>query len=107
MVFRFKLMDIDLSSELPFLKKPWTLGELKAIIGRWQSMIVLQCVFIENHGHAWSVSHFGSDSAQWRAISAKMLAIFQIMQTGTLYVYQGQEPGCHYNEIEGGIRFSH
>jgi alpha-glucosidase len=39
------------------------------------------------------VTRFGDDSEEWRAKSAKMLAILQISQTGTLYVYQGQELG--------------
>ncbi|KAG2338836.1 glycoside hydrolase family 13 protein [Suillus weaverae] len=97
MVFHFELMDIDSSSESPLLRKPWTLSELKAIVGRWQCFMrddgFWNAVFIENHDQARSVSRFGNDSAQWRAISAKMLAIFEITQTGTLYVYQGQELG--------------
>ncbi|KAG1798661.1 glycoside hydrolase family 13 protein [Suillus plorans] len=97
MVFHFELMDIDSPSESPLLRKPWTLGELKEIIGRWQQFMrddgFWNAVFIENHDHARSVSRFGNDSAQWRAVSAKMLAILQITQTGTLYVYQGQELG--------------
>lgn len=97
MVFHFELMDIDSPSESPLLRKPWALAELKAIVGRWQRFMrddgFWNAVFIENHDHARSVSRFGNDSAQWRAISAKMLAIFEITQTGTLYVYQGQELG--------------
>ncbi|KAG2047168.1 glycoside hydrolase family 13 protein [Suillus hirtellus] len=97
MVFHFELMDIDSPSESPLLRKPWTLGEFKEIIGRWQKFMrddgFWNAVFLENHDHARSVSRFGNDSAQWRAASAKMLAILQITQTGTLYVYQGQELG--------------
>jgi glycosidase len=51
----------------------------------------LYSVFIENHDQSRAVSRFGSDSPQWRALSAKMLSILQITQGGTLYVYQGQE----------------
>ncbi|KAG2367105.1 glycoside hydrolase family 13 protein [Suillus spraguei] len=97
MVFQFELMDIDSPSESSLLRKPWTLGELKAIIGRWQRLMrddgFWNAVYIENHDQARSVSRFGNDSTQWRAVSAKMLAIFEITQTGTLYVYQGQELG--------------
>lgn len=50
-------------------------------------------VFIENHDHARCVSRFGNDSPAWRAISAKMLAVLEVTQTGTVYVYQGQELG--------------
>lgn len=50
-------------------------------------------VFIENHDQARSVSRFGNDSEQWRALSAKLLAMLQTTQSGTLYVYQGEELG--------------
>lgn len=50
-------------------------------------------VFIENHDHARAVSRFGNDSPAWRGISAKMLAVLEVTQTGTVYVYQGQELG--------------
>ncbi|OAX36276.1 glycoside hydrolase family 13 protein [Rhizopogon vinicolor AM-OR11-026] len=97
MVFHFELMDIDSPPESPLLNKPWTLTELKAIVGRWQRFMrdegFWNAIFIENHDHSRSVSRFGSDSVRWRAISAKMLAIFEITQSGTLYVYQGQELG--------------
>lgn len=50
-------------------------------------------VFIENHDEARSVSRFGNDTPEWRARCAKMFCIFQITQSGTLFVYQGQEIG--------------
>lgn len=50
-------------------------------------------IFIENHDHARAVSRYGNDSLQWRALSAKMLAVLEVTQGGTLYVYQGQELG--------------
>ena len=50
-------------------------------------------VYIENHDQARSVSRFGNDSPAWRARSAKMLALFQTTQTGTLFVFQGEELG--------------
>ena len=50
-------------------------------------------VYIENHDNARSVSRFGNDTAKWRALSAKLLAILQTTQSGTLFVYQGEEIG--------------
>ena len=50
-------------------------------------------VYIENHDHSRSVSRFGNDSPEWRALSAKLLAIMQTTQSGTLFVYQGEELG--------------
>lgn len=48
-------------------------------------------MFFENHDRARSVSRFGNESEEWRAISAKMICIMQITQSGTQFVYQGQE----------------
>ncbi len=50
-------------------------------------------VFIENHDSGRSVSRFGNDTPQWRSISAKLLAMLQITQSGTLFLYQGEEIG--------------
>lgn len=96
------------------LWQPWRMDELKAVIQKWQACkreegfwnaCVLALfsanpstkfrirVYIENHDQARSVSRFGNDSPEWRAISAKLLTLLQITQTGTLYVYQGEELG--------------
>ncbi|KAL4064774.1 glycoside hydrolase family 13 protein [Scleroderma yunnanense] len=97
MVFNFALMDIDSPDYSPLVRKAWTLAELKDVVRRWQQYKrdegYWNAVFIENHDHARSVSRFGNDSNEWRAISAKMLCILEVTQTGTLYVYQGQELG--------------
>ncbi len=51
-------------------------------------------IFIENHDHPRAVSRFGNDTTdELRALSAKMLAILEVTQKGTLYIYQGQELG--------------
>jgi len=39
------------------------------------------------------VSRFAYDAPEWRAESAKMLAMWLIGQTGSLFLYQGQEIG--------------
>ncbi|KAI9461128.1 glycoside hydrolase family 13 protein [Boletus coccyginus] len=97
MVFHFELMDLDSPAESPLVKKAWQLAELKAVVGRWQTYKrdegFWNAVFIENHDHARAVSRFGNDSPAWRAISAKLLAVLEVTQTGTVYVYQGQELG--------------
>jgi len=50
-------------------------------------------VFLENHDHSRVVSRFGNDSEKWRNKSAKLLAILQISQSGTQFIFQGQELG--------------
>ncbi|KAJ7581856.1 alpha amylase [Mycena floridula] len=104
MVFQFELMHIDLPSKdsgierSPLIPRPWKVAELKEIIIRWQRYKkdegFWNAVFIENHDHSRSVSRFGNDSTdELRTLSAKMLAVMQITQGGTLYVYQGEELG--------------
>jgi len=39
------------------------------------------------------VSRFGNDSSEWRSYSAKLFALLEISQGGTLFIYQGQELG--------------
>ncbi|KAF7366033.1 hypothetical protein MVEN_00479400 [Mycena venus] len=100
MVFQFQLSDLDSPRgirHLPMVHRPWKLSELKEIVTRWQIFERDQgfwnAVFTENHDISRSVSRFGNDSDEWRAVSAKMLAMLQLTQGGTQYVYQGQELG--------------
>ncbi|EDR04678.1 glycoside hydrolase family 13 protein [Laccaria bicolor S238N-H82] len=101
MVFHFQLMDVDFpkegNSRLPLKHKDWTLAEFRQVVVKWQNYKreegFWNTVYIENHDHARSVTRFGDDSEEWRAKSAKMLAILEISQSGTLYIYQGQELG--------------
>ncbi|THH10431.1 hypothetical protein EW145_g1337 [Phellinidium pouzarii] len=107
MVFQFELMDIDSSGQTrdnPLVPRKWKLTEFKEVINRWQiflreegfwnrTFLPLYSVYIQNHDQARCVSRFGNDSNAWRETSAKMLAMLQIAQTGTLYVYQGEEIG--------------
>jgi glycosidase len=41
-----------------------------------------------NHDQGRVVSKWGNDTPQWRATSAKLLAILQSTQPGTLYIYR-------------------
>lgn len=50
-------------------------------------------LYLENHDQPRIVSRFGSDEPENRALSAKMLAIFLGFQSGTIFIYQGQELG--------------
>ncbi|KAI0684458.1 glycoside hydrolase family 13 protein [Cytidiella melzeri] len=104
MVFQFQVMDIDsggveggAEAVSPLVYRKWKLLELKNITERWQLYKREQgywnALFLENHDHSRSVSRYGNDTPQWRAASAKLLALYHTTQAGTLYVYQGQELG--------------
>lgn len=60
-------------------------------------------VFIENHDQPRSVSRYANDSDEWRATSAKLLAMMQTTLSGTLYVYQGEEIGTKNVPLEWPI----
>jgi alpha-glucosidase len=121
MAFQFGLMDIDSPLEgedvAPLVYKPWKLSDLKDVICRGQTfkreegfwnayvlkplsvfdalwLINIYSVFTENHDIARSVSRFGDDSTdESRIRSAKMLALLQLTQSGTQFIFQGQELG--------------
>jgi glycosidase len=80
---------------------------LKAVINRWQRFKrdegFWNAVYIQNHDRARCISRFGNDSDQWRWMSAKVLAMLEIAQTGTLYVYQGEEIGMKNLPQDWGI----
>ncbi|KAL1739225.1 glycoside hydrolase family 13 protein, partial [Schizophyllum fasciatum] len=103
MIFQFELVDLD-SPKGPdrssLMPRPWKLTELKGIINKWQTYKkdegFWNAVYIENHDQPRSVSRFGNDADDHkRTLSAKMLAVMQATQSGTLYVYQGEELGMH------------
>lgn len=75
----------------------WKLPAMKRIVEKWQCFIegtdAWTTVFNENHDNGRSVSRFAYDAPEWRGKSAKMLAIWLIGQTGSLFLYQGQEIG--------------
>ncbi|KAJ2913186.1 hypothetical protein MD484_g7227, partial [Candolleomyces efflorescens] len=102
MAFQFGLSDIDSPLEgedvAPLIYKPWKLSDLKDVICQWQTFKrdegFWNAVFTENHDIARSVSRFGDDSTdEWRTRSAKRLALLQVTQSGTQFIFQGQELG--------------
>ena len=112
MVFNFELMDIDIGgthddSAVPLMYRPWKLADLKRVVDKWQTYMREQgywnTLYIENHDQARSVSRFGNDSDEWRGLSAKLLAMLQTTQSGTIFVYQGEELGMRNFPRSWGI----
>jgi oligo-1,6-glucosidase len=66
-------------------------------VEKWQCFIegtdAWTTVFNENHDNGRSVSRYANDSPKWHEKSAKMLAIWLMAQSGSLFLYQGQEIG--------------
>jgi glycosidase len=71
--------------------------ELKSIVNKWQRFMLdndgWNALYLENHDQSRSVSRWGSDLPEFRTSCAKMFATFLVLQSGTVFVYQGQELG--------------
>ncbi|OBT63209.1 hypothetical protein VE03_07778 [Pseudogymnoascus sp. 23342-1-I1] len=97
MIFQFDIVDMDNGADGKFGKQDWELLDLKNIVEKWQTRLYegggWNALFLENHDQGRSVSRFASDEPQFRVYAAKMLATFIALQSGTLFVYQGQEIG--------------
>ncbi|EGU46282.1 glycosyl hydrolase family protein [Vibrio ichthyoenteri ATCC 700023] len=67
-----------------------------------QQQGVWDAVFLSNHDKPRQVSLFGNDEKYWQQ-SAKALAVLNLTQYGTPFLYQGEEIGmtnCYFDTIE-------
>jgi glycosidase len=80
-----------------FSPRPWKMSVLKNIVKKWQTFMIdndgWNALYLENHDQSRCVSRWGSDLPEFAAVSAKMFATFLALQSGTVFVYQGQEIG--------------
>lgn len=71
------------------------MSDLKSTVKKWQDVMICHggwnALYLENHDQGRIVSRFASHAPEWRALSGKMLATFLALQSGTVFVYQGQE----------------
>ncbi|KAK9323790.1 glycoside hydrolase superfamily [Lipomyces orientalis] len=99
MVFQFDMIHLGMGHGLEDKYEPteWKLSEMKQIISKWQKFIEgndgWTTAFCENHDNGRAISRFASDEPEFWQASAKMLTIFIVTLTGTLFLYQGQEIG--------------
>ncbi|TQB75854.1 hypothetical protein MPDQ_001455 [Monascus purpureus] len=97
MAFQFEIMDLDQPAPTKFLPKKWEMSALKEVVSRWQTFMYendgWNALYLENHDQGRSICRFASPKPEFRAYSAKMLATFLGLQSGTPFVYQGQELG--------------
>ncbi|KAL2840059.1 glycoside hydrolase superfamily [Aspergillus pseudoustus] len=97
MAFQFEIMDLDHGPAGKFTPGQLRLKELKSVVTKWQSFMYenngWNALYLENHDQGRSISRFASEKPEFRALSGKMLATFLGLQSGTPFVYQGQEIG--------------
>ena len=93
MMFHFQHMEADcLFTE--FLATPFNLRKMKKAFSRWQNGLygkAWNSLYMENHDHPRIVSRYGSE--EYRVRSAKSIANSYFLQSGTPFIYQGQELG--------------
>ena len=97
MVFQFEHMEADFHPTLGrYAEQHKDLPRLKEIMSRWQRELdgaAWNSLYWDNHDQPRIVSRYGSETEEYRELSAKMLATCLHMMQGTPYVYQGEELG--------------
>ncbi len=96
MVFQFEHVGIGDGKLGKFTTKRYDFKEFKSIIEKWQTQLqgkAWNSVYLGNHDQPRSLSRFGDDCVEYREVSAKMLATFNLSLQGTPYIYQGEELG--------------
>lgn len=93
MMFNFEHMSAD-NIITNWVRTPFNVGKLKQVYNRWQNDLfgkAWNANYVENHDQPRIISRYGSE--KYRVESGKMLASMYILQSGTPFIYQGQEIG--------------
>jgi oligo-1,6-glucosidase len=93
MMFHFQHMEADCLF-VEWIRRPFNLKKLKKVYTNWQEQLygkAWNALYIENHDHSRIINRYGS--LKYRVESGKMLATMYICQSGTPFIYQGQEIG--------------
>jgi glycosidase len=96
MAFHFEIMNLDNGTSSKYdTDQSFTVRSLKDIVNKWQNFMFenagWNALYMENHDQGRSISRYASDSPELRVISSKMLATHLALQSGTVFIYQGQE----------------
>ncbi len=93
MMFNFQHMEADCIIT-SFVTTKFSLKKLKTAMSNWQTKLygkAWNALYLENHDQPRIISRYGSE--KFRVESGKMLATMYICQSGTPFIYQGQEIG--------------
>ena len=93
MMFNFQHMEADCIIT-SFITTKFSLKKLKNAMTNWQTKLYgkgWNALYLENHDQPRIISRYGSE--KYRVESGKMLATMYICQSGTPFIYQGQEIG--------------
>ncbi len=93
MMFNFQHMEADCIIT-SFITTKFSLKKLKTAMSNWQTKLYgkgWNALYLENHDQPRIISRYGNE--KFRVESGKMLATMYICQSGTPFIYQGQEIG--------------
>lgn len=105
MMFHFQHMNAD-NIMTNFVRTPFRPGYLKKVYNNWQTALygkAWNALYVENHDQPRVISRYGSE--KYRVESGKMLATMYICQSGTPFIYQGQEIGMTNIHLDSIDRF--
>ncbi|KIW66174.1 hypothetical protein PV04_08375 [Phialophora macrospora] len=97
MAFQFDIvgMDIEPGTGTKWEHRDFEPRTLKHVVSKWQSFMLenagWNAVFMENHDQGRTISRYCDDTGEYRTKSAKLLAAHMGLQSGTIFIYQGQE----------------
>ncbi|PYH68892.1 alpha-glucosidase [Aspergillus vadensis CBS 113365] len=104
MIFNFEHVDIDHGTYDKFEPGSWKLTDLKAFFETWQKFMYnndgWNALYWENHDQPRSIDRYAQAKEEFRTEAGKMLATVLALQSGTPFVYQGQEIGMRNVPIE-------
>ena len=93
MMFHFQHMEADCFL-FSWVHTGFNLRKLKRVYNAWQTKLygkAWNALYIENHDQPRVISRYGSE--KFRVESGKALAAMYFLQSGTPFIYQGQEIG--------------
>ena len=93
MMFNFEHMGADCIA-YSWFKTKFSLKRLKKAFSRWQNDLygkAWNALYMENHDQPRVINRYGS--LKYRVESAKSIAVSYLFQSGTPFIYQGQEIG--------------
>ncbi len=103
MMFHFQHMEADCFL-YSWVHTRFNLVKLKRVYNNWQTKLygkAWNTLYIENHDQPRVISRYGSE--KFRVESGKALAVMYLCQSGTPFIYQGQEIGmtnCPLEKLE-------
>lgn len=101
MVFQFEHMHVDYGEYGRYSDVSPKMSDLRQSMADWQQALSWNALYLGNHDQPRLVSRFGNEG-QYRVESAKMLAMLQLLQKGTPFIFQGDEIGmtnAHFTEL--------